>query len=392
MYDFTKISNISLIKASNSVMSFKPPRPQSSDGKKFLTKFWEEIKLSEANEKVILLAGSYKSLIDGNVKQWKEKLAHETMFIPGKPQGTIICSAGHDPNDKHDCVGCVLYENGPKRDNPWYPKVKVTFNAVSLAAYHDNLPYINKEGKPQIGKDNKPLFIKGKCTGKNCVSCKQYGKPALFGRLMKLTFTGAQFAQLMSFNKKLENICAGCGYNIVINDYSCQSCGELLLDVANSSYPDEYIASFAANIQKCKCGANELPIPGLDCGYDVDGINKINEECPLKLPMPMNIFTSVIDIRKEEKILKLDKASILDNSRIKYKLPGNVDIKDVIEAAIKANNNSLFDLDAETFILPTDEQAKILGVENPCNVSNEVDSAPAIPHKPMGIPKMISMG
>ena len=386
-YDFTSMSNLALGKATTStVTNFKSTRP-STFVKKELNKFWEDIKLTSDYETVLLLAGNYSSLINGEQKQWKEYLLHRTPFVVGKQQGEIVCSAGFDEHDKQPCVGCAHYESGPRKENPWYRQPRVRFNALSLAFYHDDIPYI-KNGKAQTKEDGKPIFIKQKCGGKTCVHCQPYGKPKIFGRLMKLVLTGTHFSQLINYNKRLHNSCAGCGKSIVINEYSCANCNEQLLDVANNPVSQEWLDKFVSTPQTCgKCNHSALPIEGLDCGYDEKGETKEVDDCPLEYPVRMNIFTTVISVSKEGEKTKSalsfgEKKSILPNSRIKYVKPVAVklSLEEILDSAINANGGKLFDLDAEIHTVSLKDQASILNIENPYENENEVGpKGPGIP-------------
>jgi len=321
-YDFTSMNNLALAKASTStVTNFKSTRP-TTFAKKEINRFWEEIKLGSDSETLLLLSGNYTSLINGEQKQWKEYLLHRTVFVPGKQQGEIVCSAGFDEHDKQPCVGCAHFEAGPRKENPWYKQPRVRFNALSLAFYHDDIPYI-KMGKPQTKEDGKPIFIKQKCGGKTCVHCPNYGKPKTFGRLMKLVLTGTHFSQLINYNKRLQNTCAGCGKYIVINEYSCASCDGLVFDVANNPVSQEQLDRIATTPLPCtKCDYVGIPKEGLDCGYDEKGETKEVDDCPLDFPVRMNIFTTIISMSKEGEKTKSslsfgEKKSILPNSKIK---------------------------------------------------------------------------
>lgn len=385
-YDFTSMNNLALSKASTStVTNFKPTRPQAFT-KREINKFWEELKLGADSEVVLLLAGDYKSLINGEQKQWKEYLLHRTLFTPGKQQGEIVCSAGYDEHDKQPCVGCVLYESGPRKENPWYKQARVRFNALSLAFYHDNIPYI-KGGKAQTKEDGQPVFIKQKCGGKTCVSCATYGKPKIFGRLMKLVLPGSHFSQLINYNKKLYNSCAGCGKTIVINEFSCAQCDAQLLDVANNPMTQESFDRFATTPQTCgECNFVGIPKEGLDCGYDEKGETKEVEDCPLAYPVRMNIFTTILSLTKEGEKSKSalmfgEKKSILANSKIKYIKPVAVKqtLEEILDSCIAANGGKLFDLDTEVHTVSLEEQAIVLGVENPYKNEPVMATGPNIP-------------
>lgn len=363
-YDFNNFNGFDLKTSSLAVTNFK--RNRSAQPSRIMNKFWEEVRLSETKETILLLAGKYTSLVDGNIKEWKEFLLHSTPYVKGKASSEIVCTAGYDQHAKQPCTGCVYWDNGPKKENPWYPRPKVKFNALSLAAYHDNVPYI-KDGKPAIKDDGKPSLIKQKCAGKGCHLCTSLGKPSTFGRLMKVVLTGTHFGQLTSFNKKtLNNLCSGCGKTIVVNEYSCSSCDKQLLDVSNNSYSAEQLDRFAKSPQTCECGHVGLPKEGLDCGFDEDGQIKEVEDCPLDYPIRMNIFNTVLSLSKEGEKTKSslyfgERRSIYANSKIKYMAPNKQSITEILNTAIAANNGSLFDLDAETYTNTTAEQAAIIG-------------------------------
>lgn len=379
-YDFQKFNAFDLKKAALSVSNYRPPRAPSTP--RFTNKFWEEVKLDDVKQPILLLAGEFVSLISNTPAPWKEYLLHKTLYIKGQQQKDIVCSAGHDPYNKQPCVGCYYWETGPKKENPWYPKVTIKFNALSLSQYHDNIPYI-KSGQQVKKEDGKPVFIKERCAGKACTLCPTYGKPGLSGRLMKLVLTGTHFNQLMSYNKKLLNLCAGCGKTIVLNDFSCAGCGDQLLNVAENRFSEEYLEQYASTPVQCHCGHTGIPQEGLDCGYDEEGMTKEVEDCPLEYPVRMNIFNTVIPLTKEgEKTQsKLDfgeKKSIVEKSKIKYNHPSKLSINEILQNAITANNGKLFDLDEETRILSTEEQAAHLNVENPyANLQGGVMGLPA---------------
>jgi hypothetical protein len=244
---------------------------------------------------------------------------------------------------------------------------------LSLASYHANIPYI-KAGVAQKKEDGTPVFIKERCLGKTCPHCAAHGKPTLTnGLLRKLVLTGTHFNQLMNYNRKLSDICSGCGKTIVLNDYSCQKCNFQLLNVAEGRYSSEFLEKYATTPQMCpnpECNHSGLPTEGLDCGYDEEGLVKEVEDCPLDYPVRMTIFNTVIPLTKEgEKVQsKLDfgdKKSILDKSRIRYNHPSKLSIEELIKAALVDTKGELFDLENEVRICGLDEQAAILGVENP---------------------------
>lgn len=379
-YNFQTMPAFDIKKAAVSAATYKPIRPQSNNGKVY-NKFWEELKLDAIKQPILFLAGSYTSLIDGIKKPWKEYLVHKTAYIKGKQQKEIVCTAGIDPYNKQPCVGCYYYDNGPKKENPWYPKVTVKNSVLSLAMTHDNIPYT---------KNGKQSFIKERCIGKTCKLCSEYGKPTLNSRLMKLVLTGTHFSQLIAQNKNLLSKCSGCGFTIVLNDFSCPKCSVQLLNVADSRYSEEYLEQFANTPIHCTCGNEVIPQEGLDCGYDEEGAIKESDKCPLEFPIRMDIFNTVLPISKsgEKQQSKLDfgdRKSILENSLIKYTHISKLPLTELLSSALSVNNGSLFDLDKETITLSVEDQAATLEVENPyANMSTEMPSNIAVSQIPTG--------
>lgn len=391
IYDFGKLNTFDLRTSSVAVTNFKPNRGNATP--KILNKYWEELKLSENKETILLLAGEYTSLVDGKSKNWLEYLLHQKPFTKGQPQRDIVCTAGTDPHDKKPCTGCVYWENGPRKENPWYPKPKVKFNILSLASYHDNVPYM-KDNKPAVKEDGKPILIKQQCQGRGCSLCANHGKASVFGRLMKLVLTGTHFTQLMSFNKMtLNNLCSGCGKTIVINEFTCAQCNAQLLDTTTiESFSLEQIDKFAKTPQKCGCGYVGFPQEGLDCGYDANGLAKEADNCPLEVPIRMNIFNTIFSVTKMGEKLKstltaTDLRSVFPNSLIRYQAPNKLPLTEIINQALSVNNGKLFDLTAEINLLSTKEQAEILGVLDPYTQGdNSLPSDNVAQTTPMGFP------
>jgi len=386
IYDFDKLNTFDLRTSSVAVTNYKPNRGNAAP--KVMNKYWEELKLSENKETVLLLAGDYTSLVDGKQKSWLEYLLHQKLFVKGQVQKEIVCSAGIDPHNKQPCTGCVYWENGPKKENPWYPKPKVKFNILSLANYHDNVPYM-KDNKPMVKEDGKPVLIKQQCAGRGCALCASLGKPSIFGRLMKLLLTGTHFTQLMTFNKKtLNNLCSGCGKTIVVNEYTCAQCNtQLLGSEAIENMSLEQVEKFAKSPQKCACDNIGFAQEGLDCGYDANGLAKESDSCPLEVPIRMNIFNTVLSLTKSGEKAKstlsaTDLRSVYPNSLIRYAAPNKMALPEILNNALGVNNGNLFNLSVEIQILSTHDQAEMLGVPDPYAENQSSLPSDVVPQSP----------
>lgn len=376
--------------------TFKP----KFDAKRPMRRFWEYLLMRKSIEPVLFLAPEegYTSLADGSLKEMKEYFVHKgSKKVNGKDTfPDIVCTAGSDIYSPKPCLGCYLYDNTKVAKgtiNPWRKSLTTKWQVLHLAFYH-SVPRLDDTGT-QVVYDEKPQFNKEPCLGEDCKRCGE-GYAKTFGRIMKVDLGPSHSKNLLGHRKELYWTCQGCMLKIVTNSLICPECDATVLNINIKTMEGKELNEKLDKIRllisedhKCiKCGYTGRLIEGNDCLYNDDrATKKRNKKCPFEAPVRGDIFNSVVLLTKEgEKsnstLVMKRFFSMFGASLDPYELPEevlleypNMPLEDVIEAIkVRAiqENNGLFDLDkeVETFLLPMDQQADVLGVAIPAQLAS----------------------
>ncbi len=338
------------------------------------------------------------SLVDNGKKPWGEYYKQKTQRKEGENTvyPSIFCTAGNDPYNKKECVGCYLQEHFTTKPNPWKPSLTTKHQIIHFAFYH-KVPRLDADGNHRSYQD-KLLYNDIRCEGESCKFCTQ-GIEKVFGKLLKLELGPNHTKNLLggkgwdSASKKekfyrgirqqLNWTCGGCGGQIVTKATLCGGCGTVLEDLTKlqGSDPKDMLGSLRAKVEeRLQCPTScphcnnwtGFPDEASDCCYDVEGKMKLKKlKCAFEAPQRMDLYSSVIQINKEgastESAIKLKGAfSIDETSNNPYQFEVDFPLVEIVNEAIGLNGG-LFDLDKEIaeMLLAPEMQAKILGVPNP---------------------------
>lgn len=365
-----------------------------------IQKFWEELQLNAAIQTVLWLSPEPEnyptSLIDNKQKPWGEFGKHKTQRQEGEKTvyPSIVCTAGTDPHNKKECVGCYQQEHFTGKPNPWKASITTKHQIIHFAFYH-KVPRL-KDGQPVIYQD-KQQFSSELCKGNNCKHCDA-NVEKVFGKLLKLELGPNHTKNLLGgegydsstksrrffrgIRHQLNWTCGGCGGTIVTKAALCGGCGNVLEDFTKlvGNDPKDMLGSLRglienklANPYNCtKCGVHGLPVEASDCCYDVEGKMKLKKlKCSFEAPERMDLYNSVLQISKEgastESAIKLKgQFSIDEKSNNPYQFEVDEPLIEIVNRAIAANDG-LYNLDKEVkeLLLSPEVQAKILTVPNP---------------------------
>lgn len=178
-----------------------------------------------------------------------------------------VCSGGplHFTRTKREpCVGCDKYwgerptevdpGTGKKKKGPMSKRDMVVFTVVHLTPHHKTAS-VDREGKVRMNEEtNEPYYDWVECAGRVCPMCKEglEKKPAMRKHWPMGT---SHFSLLMGeFADQIAGSCGGCGGRdtIATNAWICNKCGEAIVDMSETSLPDEEIKKISS--EKIRCG------------------------------------------------------------------------------------------------------------------------------------------
>jgi len=236
----------------------------------------------------------------------------------GQSFRTVTCTAGPDPHAPQPCLGCWKIDQKEWDEKTYGTRTSWAFNVARLSAYHD-MPYM-KDGQIQYKQDkpSEPVMISRSCQGqygtvadrlywgpqgrnKQCTGCQQ-NAPVRLGSHCYLELGKNHLLNLLDFaDNVLGKVCLNCNTGLVKIGFSCKSCKQSVLDIAQSGWTNEQIKEFQDQAVRCPhCGVTELPDPDYDCGYDDKGFSKIQGGCPEENePVPLSLFDVVVWLHRE---------------------------------------------------------------------------------------------
>ena len=363
--------------------------------------FWEYLQLKADTEQLVFIPGEYVSRVEeGRAYPWLEYYSHRSAVTQdGKVQyRECTCSAGLDLSNKKPCVGCYYYEsNKPapytkkenRTPNPWGKKLNVVMCIVHLAWYKRVLRM--KDGKP-VTYNDVPQYNEVLCP-----AGEEGSEGSFFGKLLKVKLGNNHYKNWVEIASQLYWICDGCGTGIVTKKIYCRHCGADIIDpkeINKRTRPEQ--EEIVKRPVGCSCGATDLPLEDLACGYDMEGKvyrRKKTNTCPLgeAPPQRMSIFGCVVSLNKtgaktDSKLNLIDKSSFNPDSDISWVAPtDNIGMPpiEIVNAAIERNGGKLYDIDKDIEIVPEAEQASILDVPNPYAPPTDMPKQAPIPQKPV---------
>lgn len=373
-------------------------------------KFWEYFRVGKTVEPFMALSISengYTSLADGEQKEMKEHFIHTALKkVDGKDTyPEIICTCGIDPYNKKVCLGCYMsdqfkYQKGVI--NTWKKKLITKWLVLHLAWYY-KVPLKDEKGEQKVYNDQ-PSFMHILQTEASAEkfegTCEKY-----FGKVLKMDLPTSHSKGLLNIRKSLFWTCQGCMMNIVTNNLSCPECEKEVMKVSITSVEGKDVNEKLDNIRvligtpmACVCGYKGIMVEGNDCCYTEDRkMKKRGKKCPFEVPVRGDIFGSVVYLTKEGEqatsslIMKKNYSIYNQAGDGCFELPEEVvneypnmetdKVLEVIKAralkeAMDAGVNIDLDKEVESFILPVEQQAEILGVSLP----QALIGSPRIPH------------
>ena len=372
-------------------------------------KFWEYLRIGKTIEPLLFInlnEEGYTSLADGEKKETKEFFLHTTLKkVDGKDTyPEIVCTSGCDPYNQKPCLGCFMQQNFKFQKgviNPWKRKLTTKWIILHLAWYY-KVPRTDDKGE-QVVYNDQPSFIHVLQTEASAEkyegTCEKY-----FGKVLKMDIGSAHSKGLLNIRKNLYWTCQGCMMKIVTNNLSCPECDREIMKVnilaAEGKTLDEKLDSIRmliATPHACICGYRGTMVEGNDCCYTDDyKAKKRGKKCPFDAPVRGDVFGTVTFLTKEGE--QATSSLVMKNAYSIYNQAGDrvfdlpvevldefpnmeVDkILDIIKAraikeAVDGGVNLDLDKEIESFMLPLEQQAEVLGIPMPQALS----SGPRLP-------------
>ncbi len=297
----------------------------------------------------------------------------------GKPwRESIVCTAGPNPHAPKPCVGCFQNDAGNKSVGG--SRQQWAFNVKHLAPYHEvplvdrkNGQIVMKKDKPnepvmvleacQVGSPSERLFNMENGHFQPCEYC-QRNIPLIYGAPKVYVLGKNHFEELLKVNDHLEQTCANCLTRLVKVAFDCATCGNELLNLANTQFVNEQIKQYGESPQQCGCGFTGLPRPIYECGFHPSGMYKVPNGCPQNVePRPLSIFSTVLYLHKEgdgtQSKLIVSPPIPIQHFRT---ATGNADLDQWLKLPHLSRTFNLHDMFKP---MSTDEQAKKCGVADP---------------------------
>lgn len=222
-----------------------------------------------------------------------------------------VCSIGDDPHHPQPCVGHTYMDMG---DKSMGIQDKYATGFLHLGYYHGH-PQANKDGT-LVKKQNSQEYymVDDECGGRNCNFCRSIqGQPAVlaqgetfpnyppgsittfFGHRRYMELGRGHLQNLLDWDKTINSTCFGtayardpntkqyilgqngqpvptgtCGVKLTMQQYVCQTCNSILIDLATSTMSDVQIEDAVSKplpCQTCRTYVSAMGIVGCNnCG------------------------------------------------------------------------------------------------------------------------------
>ena len=225
----------------------------------------------------------------------------------------LNCLSGPNRHAPKPCIGCLKVDQKEWDEKQYSTRSMFLFNIAHLVRYHE-MPLV-KNGQIQYRQDDasKPVMIKKEChdscvastvywanrgDNKPCDGCQQ-NSPVVLGGHRYMELGKNHLNDVIKYNRDvLSKRCLTCGGGLAEIGFMCQDCGTLVVDFATCGMTNQDIDNFRKSPFQCRsCGANGLPIPKYDCGYDDQGFTKVSQGC--QDPKPVTLYDVVVWMQRE---------------------------------------------------------------------------------------------
>jgi hypothetical protein len=178
-----------------------------------------------------------------------------------------VCSGGplHFTKDKRDpCYGCDSFWADrtalPKgQKGPWSKRDMNAFTVLHYATYVFTEQLDRQTGKPVLNNDNKP-YMEWALIQKHQRNLPQFqGKEIRDAHLLHWSLGNDHWEQLTNYDKVVGDNCKNCGgiKTIESEAWTCQKCGECLIDPATSTLAPKEFEAFTTKPVRCAVCAHE---------------------------------------------------------------------------------------------------------------------------------------
>lgn len=219
----------------------------------------------------------------GEVKHMKDEffLAYVSHFV-ARSQRKFQCSAG--PHRDKPCWGCGIrnkfYANKRAQEEKKVVKIagEAPINAMTqyaiagvLLEHIAKVERLDKNGKPRLNKENKPILYDTPIAlldPKEAKKLKAAGETT-FGLPTHYSVGITHLNMLLTFDQEMQNYCATCAEMLYATTAACPECANAY-DVSNEEGPlrGQDLAEMRAMDASCECGYHGPLVPVCECSCE----------------------------------------------------------------------------------------------------------------------------